>query len=610
MTHDAYEKTAPDRLGAADADTTKPTTRPGPYAAAWAAYAAAGWAPIAVAPRGKNPIPGDYHSARKWGAAVWERYADTIPGANIGVLCDMCIAIDVDAPDGHKAGKDGPATFATLCARLGKLPATWTNTAHGAASAARQYLFRLPDRPGGWAGAFHGGAGDGVDICSPRNRFIVVAPSVHPKTGTRYAWYAPDGRESATPPRAADLPELPAPWLAYLLKPQRPAQRVPRPAHTAGTPTRTTTHGMCRAVETVLTAWQRDPMNGRSSRHDGTLAAVYTLANMCEEGHAGVMLAVDAMRNEYPRVIDDRAGEGEALAEFDRMTGGQAAAMFAAPGRADPCATHAPGGPDWARAMRHARRHTAAPAPAIAQGVPRAPHAPTATGTGAALRYTCHACLGRAAMLELPRANAVAFLCLDGCPAARLEPMAAHAAREAFGRGATVAWGRAVLASGSCETIGTDPDTTGGNPDRRALARFTRPGAPPIELRRAANGRAIAYEPPDTTEARPLCLLGAHGDTGGRALWVTDSPVDALTLDALGMDAAIWDAIAGPLGADVDTIREQCAPWATVYNAATRDNRGALAATLTLAGIPADRRTPPPGYDTFTSAAIARAWAD
>lgn len=608
MTPDAYEKTAPDRLGAADADTTKPTTRPGPYAAAWAAYAAAGWAPIPLAPRGKNPAARAYHAARDWDTATRQRYARTIPGANIGILCDTCIALDVDAPKGHRAGGDGPATLAMLCERLGALPATWTNTAHGAASAARHYLFRLPQRPGGWWKAFKGGAGPGVDICAPGERFIAVAPSTHP-SGTRYAWYAPDGRESATPPRVADLPELPAPWLAYLLKPQRPAPSAPRPQPPAGMFARTPTHGMCRAVETVLNAWRRDPMNGRSSRHDGTLAAVYTLANMCEEGHAGAPLAVDAMRGEYPRIVDDRASEGEALAEFDRMTGGQAAAMLAAPGRADPCAAHANGEPDWARAMRRARRHAPTPAIAIAQGTPRAPHAPTATRTATARRYACHTCHGRAAMLELPRANAVAFLCLDGCPAARLEPMAAHAAREAFGRGATALWGRAVLAFGSCETIGTDPDTTGGTPDRRALARFTRPGAPPIELHRAADGRAIAYEPPDPTEARPLCLLGAHGDTGGRALWVTDSPVDALALDALGMDAAIWDATAGPLGADVDTIREQCAPWATVYTTATRENRGALTATLTRAGIPADRRTPPPGYDTFTSAAIARAWA-
>jgi hypothetical protein len=61
------------------------------------------------------------------------------------------------------------------------------------------------------------GIGD-IDIIQPHHRLVVAWPSIHPKTGQRYRWYAPDRSlmPEGVDPAAEDLSELPPDWLDAL----------------------------------------------------------------------------------------------------------------------------------------------------------------------------------------------------------------------------------------------------------------------------------------------------------------------------------------------------------------------------------------------------------
>lgn len=124
---------------------------------------------------------------------------------------DTMLGIDVD----------DPAQLKILTDKLGVLPNTYSSTSRGAAAERRTYIFTVP---GG--SHFRDKAPiDGiaatdlkVDIISQANRYLVVAPSVHPETGDEYAWYDPEGEE-CTPPNSSDFAELPSAWVNHLRKP-------------------------------------------------------------------------------------------------------------------------------------------------------------------------------------------------------------------------------------------------------------------------------------------------------------------------------------------------------------------------------------------------------
>lgn len=153
-----------------------------------------GWAVIPL--RGKVPAGGrGYLDATCDVAAIrgmWERH----PAANIGCSCCASgfLAIDVDPRNG------GDATLAELEKRHGTPPRTVRQITGGGG---QHILFRAsPElQPRGSIGA-------GID--AKFRGYIVVAPSVHPDTGRRYAW-APGHHPLQTP-----IAE-PPPWLAELL---------------------------------------------------------------------------------------------------------------------------------------------------------------------------------------------------------------------------------------------------------------------------------------------------------------------------------------------------------------------------------------------------------
>lgn len=132
------------------------------------------------------------------------------PKANTALHSDgSWIGIDVDAYD----GKIGDETLAQLEAELGELPVTISSTARGIDSPSRIYFFLVP--PGRqFVTRF-----TDIEIIQRSHRYAMTFPSIHPETGTQYAWYDYDGAPLDEIPSVGDLEFLPEKWLERLTIP-------------------------------------------------------------------------------------------------------------------------------------------------------------------------------------------------------------------------------------------------------------------------------------------------------------------------------------------------------------------------------------------------------
>lgn len=182
----------------------------GPYEAAASDYLARGWSPLSLPAgckheplRGWTGYRGRYVESLEHVAA----HAAANPGGNVAVrVPDTVIGVDVDA----HSGKRGLSTLVDAEVDLGPLPPTYRSSARDAPSGIRFYRV-----PGGlrWRDL-----GEHVETVSWHHRYAVVAPSTNPDAGgSPYRWFGPDG-EPCEPPAVADLPELPAEWVARLSK--------------------------------------------------------------------------------------------------------------------------------------------------------------------------------------------------------------------------------------------------------------------------------------------------------------------------------------------------------------------------------------------------------
>jgi hypothetical protein len=185
----------------------------GPYAQAAGDYFNAGWWPLPLPPRRKSEPPRGYtgwDGARPSWADVWS-WIEERPDGNVALhLPDGVLGIDVDDYD----GKVGGQTLAARESQWGELPPTWQSTSREGVSGIR--LYRVPVLDGGRSLAWPGKVGPGIETVHRGHRYMVVAPSIHPDTGKAYRWITPDGLVSMTPPKIADLPELPWAWVKGL----------------------------------------------------------------------------------------------------------------------------------------------------------------------------------------------------------------------------------------------------------------------------------------------------------------------------------------------------------------------------------------------------------
>jgi hypothetical protein len=199
----------------------------GPYGETACHYYAAGWQPLPMA--SKVPAVSGHHG-REAGFVGWQEMVKAwIPkmgGLGVAVRLISEVGIDVDAHDGQA----GAQTFQAATEALGPLPFTFTSTSRGPHQPSRIHLYRIPwDLDVSQAETkIRQAFGPNIDIIHRGNRYAVVAPTVHPRTGEVYAWYGPDGQQCPMP-RRADLAELPGAWQEFMRSKPRPRPQLPKP---------------------------------------------------------------------------------------------------------------------------------------------------------------------------------------------------------------------------------------------------------------------------------------------------------------------------------------------------------------------------------------------
>lgn len=198
------------------------------------AYLDQGWdGVIPLRPDGKIPYLKDVtgRDGRQVTAEDSLRIANRLPyrKGNLALrLPKGIIGIDVDEymvgydEEGQEVWKHGyTTTILELTEKLGPLPFGPYSTSRGP-GVSGIWLFHLP----GEYRELKDVAGADVEIIQWHHRYTQTWPSVHPRTGATYQWYAADGTPLERPPRPEELPTLPQAWADYL----KPQERVSRPS--------------------------------------------------------------------------------------------------------------------------------------------------------------------------------------------------------------------------------------------------------------------------------------------------------------------------------------------------------------------------------------------
>ncbi|WP_333745914.1 bifunctional DNA primase/polymerase [Streptomyces sp. IBSBF 2950] len=221
------------------------------------AYAEMGWNGIIPIKR-KEKSPSDIdisgENGEQWTPQLAVQKSFHFRAANLALRLDRdMVGIDVDDYD----GKNGAATLADLEGRWGELPPTVYSTSRGpGASGIRLYRRRSE-------GKFQTRFEPGIEIVQWHHRFVMAWPSIHPKTGEMYAWYAADGSPLDGVPVKDNIPFLPESWEKGLAKRERKTQPT-GPIETLEEPPA----GLVAAIEVVAEQIASLPVN---SGADGTV---------------------------------------------------------------------------------------------------------------------------------------------------------------------------------------------------------------------------------------------------------------------------------------------------------------------------------------------------
>jgi hypothetical protein len=196
-----------------------------------------------------------------------------------------------------------------------KLPPTWMTTSRDDGSGI--LLYRVPPLPKGkrWKSA----PVPGCESVTARERYALVWPSIHPKTGQPYRWIEPNG-EIAEPGRVPSIDEL-----AYLPLEALDALIEDDPACvTRAAIDFDLTDGPLTADVSLLLARGHAACNGNgdgTSRHAAVRDVVMGIARRAEQGDTGTALAIDNLRTRFVAAVgpDRSGGHREAEGEFESM---------------------------------------------------------------------------------------------------------------------------------------------------------------------------------------------------------------------------------------------------------------------------------------------------
>lgn len=285
-------------------------------------YRAKGWlGTIRLPHREKHPPPTGFTGyggadPTPTQVAQWRRRR-----GNIGLrLPETVIGIDVDA----YGDKNGGDTLAAKVAELGELPPTWRSTSRHDDPVSGIRFYRVPAGRQ-WADEL----GPNVEIIHRGHRYAVVAPSIHPED-REYLWFDETGELTFDVPTVAELPQLPAAWVADLDRGDTASRDHKADlkvsdawAWVLGLPE----GDVSSAVEDVL-SHAASAFESGGSRHNIARDHLLRLLRLGEQGHAGIRAAVDTLESMFSTALGgDRADEGE----WERMVTGGVALVLANP---------------------------------------------------------------------------------------------------------------------------------------------------------------------------------------------------------------------------------------------------------------------------------------
>jgi hypothetical protein len=238
-----------------------------------------------------------------------EQWAATQGDGNIALrLMDGYLAIDVDAYD----EKGGLRTLALAEAEWGALPRTVMSSSRADGSGCR--IFRIPTGLK-WPGNLNKHFGPGVDICRWDLRFVVAAPSIHPKTGENYVWRDSETYQPLTGdaeiPAADEATDLPDAWVEGLTH-HRPwigftALEIGEDEVSQWLEERNGPE-LCEALDTLLTRWQGKVMSAAPGGgiHDQARDGAWALIRESAKGHAGIKTALVRLKKTYMGAMQER----------------------------------------------------------------------------------------------------------------------------------------------------------------------------------------------------------------------------------------------------------------------------------------------------------------
>lgn len=400
--------------------------RGAPYKRLALTYLQLGWSPIPLPAREKSPVP-DHPSSFTGAPGVYVTEAHVrawcrpsgrakagnfiYPPGNIALrLPPGVIGIDVDAYE----GKTGAATLGRAEAEWGKLPPTWVACNKMGSPISGIRLFRIPEGLN-WPGELP--FGKGVELIRWDHRYVIVAPSIHDKTGDEYFWRTPEGdivwlsdadsedREVADrglavgaeielpAPDADSLPELPAAWVEGLTSGEAfrggkamagvdggelPEREVRAWVKARGL--RGEGDDMCSELRRTLGRAQRQVRKASDDggAHDAARDGAWALIGDAQAGHLGLGVALGALRRTFMEAIKGRRTDRVARSEWKRIVirGVSKVAAEGGPAEVDPCAGLSGAGGTGGRTRR--RRKAGEARAGLDEGVGRAAAGSTA----------------------------------------------------------------------------------------------------------------------------------------------------------------------------------------------------------------------------------------
>lgn len=302
---------------------------PRPYEFAAGAYYNAGWSPLPLPPGQKTPPPVGYtgQKGRPAEKSQVEKWLLRKGDGNVALrMPPDLIGIDVD----NYGDKAGAETLRLAEEAWGPLPRTWRTTSRSDAISGIR-LFRIPEGLG-WPGGLP--QGGGVELCRWDHRYVIVAPSIHDKTGEQYHWFNPAGERTTGAaveqegwefPALDDLPWMPKTWIDGLTAGKTWVEREEEELDPEEVDTwiRDRPDGkLCDKMQSTLDSWMmkiRGAGDGKEmAAHDAALYGCWAVLGDAAAGHVGVQGALRKLMLAHKEAIRNRRPE-KAASEWASM---------------------------------------------------------------------------------------------------------------------------------------------------------------------------------------------------------------------------------------------------------------------------------------------------